>query len=57
MKQDKKASFLVVLILLAAVTAFAFSYNSSVTAAVANAAYNDNEVLLAYNNEIIKKRL
>ncbi|MBE6772796.1 MAG: HAMP domain-containing histidine kinase [Ruminococcaceae bacterium] len=55
MKQDKRASFLVVLILLAAVTAFAFSYNSSVTAAVANAAYNDNETLLAYNNEIIKK--
>ena len=53
MKQDKKASFLVVLILLAAVTAFAFSYNSSVTAAVANAAYNDNEVLLAYNNVIV----
>ena len=55
MKQDKRASFLVVLILLAAITAFAFSYNSSVTAAVANAAYNDNETLLAYNNEIIKK--
>lgn len=55
MKQDKRAPFLVVLILLAAVIAFAFSYNSSVTAAVANAAYNDNETLLAYNNEIIKK--
>lgn len=41
--------------LLAAVIAFAFSYNSSVTTAVTNAAYNDNETLLAYNNEIIKK--
>ncbi len=55
MKQDKRASFLVILILLAAVVAFAFSYNSSVTTAVTNAAYNDNETLLAYNNEIIKK--
>lgn len=41
--------------LLAAVIAFAFSYNSLVTTAVTNAAYNDNETLLAYNNEIIKK--
>lgn len=55
MKQDKKATFLVVLILLGAVVAFAFSYNSSVTTAVTNAAYNDNETLLAYNNEIIRK--
>lgn len=55
MKQDKRASFLVILVLLAAVTAFAFSYNSSVTTTVTNAAYNDNETLLAYNNEIIKK--
>lgn len=55
MKQDKFAPFLVILILLAAVVAFAFSYNSSVTTAVTNAAYNDNRTLLAYNNEIIKK--
>lgn len=55
MKQDKLAPFLVIFILLAAVVAFAFSYNASVTTAVANAAYNDNEVLREYNNEIIKK--
>ncbi len=55
MKQDKKATFLVVLILLGAITAFAFSYNSSVTTAVTNAAYNDNETLREYNNEIIRK--
>lgn len=55
MKQDKFAPFLVILILLAAVVAFAFSYNSSVTTTVTNAAYNDNRTLLAYNNEIIKK--
>ena len=55
MKQDKFAPFLVIVVLLAAVIAFAFSYNASVTTAVTNAAYNDNEVLLEYNNEIIKK--
>lgn len=55
MKQDKGPHFLVFLILLAAIVAFAFSYNSSVTTAVTNAAYNDNETLLAYNNEIIRK--
>ncbi len=55
MRQDKITPFLTILILLAAVIAFAFSYNSSVTTAVTNAAYNDNATLLAYNNEIIKK--
>ena len=55
MKQDKGANLLIVLVLLLAITAFAFSYNASVTTAVTNAAYNDNETLLAYNNEIIRK--
>lgn len=55
MRQDRITPFLTILVLLAAVIAFAFSYNSSVTTAVTNAAYNDNETLLAYNNEIIKK--
>ena len=55
MKQDKITPFLVIFILLAAVVAFAFSYNASVTTAVTNAAYNDSEVLLEYNNEIIRK--
>lgn len=55
MKQDKFTPFLVIFILLAAVIAFAFSYNASVTTAVTNAAYNDNEVLHEYNNEIIRK--
>lgn len=55
MKQDRITRVLTILVLLAAVIAFAFSYNSSVTTAVTNAAYNDNETLLAYNNEIIKK--
>ncbi len=55
MKQEKLTPFLVIFILLAAVVAFAFSYNASVTTAVTNAAYNDNRVLHEYNNEIIKK--
>ena len=55
MRQDKITPFLAILVLLAAVIAFAFSYNSSVTTAVTNAAYNDNKTLHAYNNEIIKK--
>ena len=55
MKQEKLTPFLVIFILLAAVVAFAFSYNASVTTAVTNAAYNDDRVLHEYNNEIIKK--
>lgn len=55
MKQDKITSFLVIFILLAAVVAFAFSYNASVTTAVTNAAYNDSKALYEYNNEIIRK--
>ena len=54
MRQDKITPFLAILVLLAAVIAFAFSYNSSVTTAVTNAAYNDNKTLHAYNNEKIK---
>ena len=34
---------------------FAFSYNYYVTMSVADAAYNDKEILQAYNNEIISK--
>lgn len=55
MKHDRFASFLLIFVLLSAVVAFAFSYNASVTTTVTNAAYNDNETLRKYNNEIIKK--
>ncbi len=55
MKQDRTANFLVIFILMSVVVAFAFSYNSSVTTTVANAAYNDKEILQEYNNEIILK--
>lgn len=55
MKQIKKTNFLLVLILLGVIAAFAFSYNAYVTRVVADAAYNDREILQNYNNEIISK--
>lgn len=55
MKQSKKADFMVILIFLCAVIAFAYSYNSYVTTVVADAAYNDKEILQDYNAEIIRK--
>lgn len=55
MKQNKKANFMVILIVLCAVIAFAYSYNSYVTTVVADAAYNDKEILHSYNSEIIRK--
>lgn len=55
MKQINKANFLLVLILLGVIAAFAYSYNSYITTIVADAAYNDKEILHNYNNEIISK--
>ncbi len=55
MKQIKKTNFLLVLILLGVIAAFAYSYNAYVTRVVADAAYNDREILHNYNNEIISK--
>lgn len=55
MKQNKKANFMVILIVLCAVIAFAYSYNSYVTTVVADAVYNDKEILHSYNSEIIRK--
>ncbi len=55
MQQGKRANALVILILIGAVIAFAFSYNSTVTKVVADAAFNDREILQSYNNEIIQK--
>lgn len=54
-KQNKKANFMVILIFLCAVIAFAYSYNSYITTMVADAAYNDKEILHNYNSEIIRK--
>ncbi len=55
MSQNRKANFMVILIFLGAIIAFAYSYNSYVTTVVADAAYNDREILQNYNNEIIRK--
>lgn len=55
MGQNKKTNALVILILLGVIIAFAYSYNASVTTAVADAAYNDREILQNYNSEIIAK--
>lgn len=55
MGQNKKTNALVILILLGVIIAFAYSYNASVTTAVADAAYNDREILHSYNTEIIQK--
>ncbi len=55
MKQIKKANFLMVLVLLGVITAFAYSYNAYITSVVADAAYNDKAILHGYNNEIISK--
>ena len=55
MSQNKKANILVILIFLGVIVAFAYSYNAYVTTVVADAAYNDKEILQGYNNEIIRK--
>ena len=55
MKQIKKANFLLVIVLLGVVVAFAYSYNAYLTTIVADAAYNDRDILQKYNNEVISK--
>ena len=55
MSQNKKANILVILIFLGVIVAFAYSYNAYVTTTVADAAYNNKEILQSYNNEIIRK--
>ncbi len=55
MSQSRKVNILVILIFIGAIAAFSYSYNSYVTKVVADAAYNDREILRSYNNEIISK--
>ena len=55
MSHNRKANILVTLIFLGVIIAFAYSYNAYVTTRVADAAYNDREILQSYNNEIIRK--
>ncbi len=55
MTKDRKANIIVILLFLGVIVAFAYSYNASVTTAVTNSAYNDEESLKKYNYEIIEK--
>ncbi len=55
MRNNFKADIAIAFLVLSAVIAFAFAYNSSVTNSVTNMMYNDRDTLTAYNNEIIEK--
>lgn len=55
MNRNRKTNVLVILIFLGVIVAFAYSYNASVTRAVADDAYNDKVILQNYNTEIIGK--
>ena len=55
MRNRFKADIAIAFLVLSAVVAFAFAYNSSVTNSVTNMMYNDRDTLTAYNNEIIEK--
>ncbi|MBQ8504585.1 MAG: HAMP domain-containing histidine kinase [Clostridia bacterium] len=55
MIRSRKTNIMVILIFLGVIVAFAYSYNASVTTAVADVAYNDKAILQNYNNEIIGK--
>ncbi len=55
MSRNRKTNIMVILILLGVIVAFAFSYNASVTRAVADVVYNDKAILQNYNSEIIAK--
>jgi len=52
---SRKSNLAVIFIMLSFVVAFAFSYNAYVTRTVADAAYNDRQILKDYNSEIIVK--
>ncbi len=55
MKIAKSLNGIALLILFVAISAVAFIYNASVTDIVTKKAYNDYEILLNYNTEIIAK--
>ena len=52
---SKRSNIAVFLIMFCVIIAFAFSYNAYVTRTVADAAYNDGQILQNYNTEIILK--
>lgn len=55
MSGSRRNNFIVMLVLLAIIATFAYSYNSSVKAAIANAASDDREILQNYNSELINR--
>ena len=52
---SKRSNLAAFFIILSVVVAFAFSYNAYVTRTVADAAYNDRQILQSYNAEIVLK--
>lgn len=52
---SKRSNLAAFFIILSVVVAFAFSYNAYVTRTVADAAYNDKQILQSYNAEIVLK--
>lgn len=52
---SKRSNIAAFFIMLGVIVAFAFSYNAYVTRTVADAAYNDRQILQEYNSEIILK--
>lgn len=55
MTYNRKANLAIILLILGVIVAFAYSYNSSVTTSVNNAAEKDREALRTYNTDIISK--
>lgn len=55
LRNNFKADIAIAFLVLGAVIAFAFAFNSSVTNNVTDMMYNDRETLTGYNNEIITK--
>ncbi len=55
MLKKRGLNFLVILLLLAVVSLFAYSYNAMVTETVVNDVYNDRAILQSYNVEIVAK--
>ena len=55
MQHEKKFNIGVLIVVLGIIVSLAYIYNSYVTQVVTDAAYNDREILLDYNIEIIEK--
>ncbi|MCM1269916.1 MAG: HAMP domain-containing histidine kinase [Faecalibacterium sp.] len=55
MGSGNKMNFALMLIFLVVIITFAYSYNTTVTSAIADSVDNDRVILQEYNNDIIKK--